>query len=293
MVIDESTASGEAEFRAAMLAEFLKPDLPTQIALLRHAERYLVKLFDAYAERHLAQGSGPGLEELVSLLPKMFFGNFGSLWSRTIEYAMIGLIDHSPGPHPNEKEILARYCDIDGHLFVKYALTARRDAWRQKDPLRPRNEKLKPSFVDGAAGPVASLAASAADKMREAFDRGWNSAVSNEASGPSAPATILNPIRSRPGPKPNAERTEIICDVVEQIAPDGQWKAKLVPIAAELDRRQVSLPTTWGTSKNDIESWSNAAEDEDEKEKFRKVIAYCLKKASANFRAILAGRRGP
>ncbi|MEP7354190.1 MAG: hypothetical protein ABI824_13250 [Acidobacteriota bacterium] len=137
MIVTEITASAEIEFRDAVLSEFLKPELPAPVTLLRHAQRYLVKVFDAHAEHYFnqipaGQDFYTRVEALIEYVPRVFFGNFGCPWARTIEHAMLGLVDHTDGPHPCEKEILDRYLDVEGQLFVKYALVTRAGFWHAR-----------------------------------------------------------------------------------------------------------------------------------------------------------------
>ena len=45
---------------------------------------------------------------------------------------MLGRVDQGAEPRPHEEEILGRYLDINGHLFLTYALQTRCDFWSSK-----------------------------------------------------------------------------------------------------------------------------------------------------------------
>ena len=133
----ELEASAETELREAILLEFLKPELPAPITLLRHCERYTVRIFDAQAERLFDRGPRPDdywrcLRNMVEKSLAYFFSFPGGPWSRCIEYAMLGRVDHGPEPRPSEDEILGTYLHINGHLFLSYALQTRVDFWHSR-----------------------------------------------------------------------------------------------------------------------------------------------------------------
>lgn len=133
----ELDASWEAELREAILLEFLKPELPAPVTLLRHCERYTVRMFDARAAHLFDKVLCPNdywrcLRNMVENSLAYFFSFPGGPWSRCIEYAMLGRVDHGPEPRPSENAILGTYLHINGHLFLSYALQTRVDFWHSK-----------------------------------------------------------------------------------------------------------------------------------------------------------------
>src|ERR1700680_2875489 len=88
------------EMREAILAEFLKPDLPAPVILLCHCEKYAKVAFDVQAETWLLEGIpdySSKLEQLIRWVPKMIFG-LGMPWDRCIVYAMLGRRCGEPDP---------------------------------------------------------------------------------------------------------------------------------------------------------------------------------------------------
>src|SRR5450759_255270 len=153
MDYSELEASAENEMSEAILSEFLKPELPAPITLLRHCERYTVRIFDAQAERLFDKGPRPDdywrcLRNVMENLLVYFFGcpyeppgaahitrrslgdkqamiggtrvAPGCPWGRCIEYAMLARVDHGPEPRPSENGILSTYLHINGHIFLSY-----------------------------------------------------------------------------------------------------------------------------------------------------------------------------
>src|SRR5437588_10529655 len=74
----ESSAAAETELREAILLEFIKPELPATIVLLRYSERYVTKIFDARAAQKLEKMPRDEydsyLRGMVKSLPVSFFG---------------------------------------------------------------------------------------------------------------------------------------------------------------------------------------------------------------------------
>lgn len=195
MEFNKLKATAETELRDAILSEFLKPELPAPIALLRHCERYTTRVFDGHAALRLKEDPSPEdyskyLGAMVKNLPVLFFGCSyeapgalrghplpiskqasrastrvapGCLWGRCIEYAVLAVVDHGPEPRRSEDEILGRYIDINGHLSLTYALQTRADFWvsraRSADPPSEAaaGDRIPKAGQAGASGKVETI----------------------------------------------------------------------------------------------------------------------------------------
>jgi len=165
-------ASAETELREAILSEFLKPELPAPVTLLRHCEPYAVRMFDGWAGQRfdmLGQEEDSSNEyvsyvtNLLKKLPDWFFGcsyippgptlatagvpNPGCPWGRCVEYAMLARVDHGSDSTSTEEEIFGRYLRINGHLFLSYALQTRADVWLSRALSKAPEEAREPKLA--------------------------------------------------------------------------------------------------------------------------------------------------
>jgi hypothetical protein len=246
MDLNEITASAESDLREAVLAEFLKPELPAPLTLLRHAERYLLRLFDAHAQLRLSDNPDPDefseyLRNMTTGLPRMFFGGLGFPWNTCIEYAMIGVVDHGPEPRPSEKEIMARYIDTQGQLFLTYALVARADYWRgaadRKWPMQDTGER--------------------AEAIQAGDTEGTEALPSPKEAVLTVNAEVSTSRGRRRGPPRDYSNAVRVGQVVDCIAPDGNWRELLDDVLIALDEAQIPFPKTWQRN-HEYRSWYGA-----------------------------------
>ena len=75
------------------------------------------------------------------------------------------------------------------------------------------------------------------------------------------------------GPKPDTEAASKVSEIVDRIAPDGDWRSKWNEICEALDAAEVPWPSTWKPEEG-CDSWQTG-----DKEKAIKAINYRLDRA--------------
>jgi hypothetical protein len=152
----EVQSLAEDELREALLSEFLKlkSGWPAPIELLRHCERYLIRLFDATAEGAFSRP----LSEYRSLigglrdvLPKVFFG-LALPFNNCMEYVMLACVDHGGRSDLTEREFFEKYLnggEVQNCLFLKYSLRSRANLWISRREAHDRTAPPSPVMKRG------------------------------------------------------------------------------------------------------------------------------------------------
>lgn len=84
-------------------------------------------------------------------------------------------------------------------------------------------------------------------------------------------------VRARPGPTPDPHSAQCVLQIIESVAPLGDWKAKLEDVCERLDADGIPFPSTWPKRDLRPKGWVDAATLE--RHLAIKAIVYRLKNA--------------
>jgi hypothetical protein len=111
-----------------------------------------------------------------------------------------------------------------------------------------------------AEGKLASQrAAEKTTQQPPIIEKAFKDASMNETA-PGQPASLQPNGKGRKrGPKPDLETASRMAEIVERVAPDGDWRPKCDDICLALDEAEVPIPKKWRRDRN-CRCWSDCLE---------------------------------
>ena len=116
-----------------------------------------------------------------------------------------------------------------------------------------------------------------AQKSEESAPSGLATVANAEAQPANDPQPATGGTRSsrKRGPKPDLETASRVAEIVERVAPDGDWRSKLDDICDALDEEKIPFPAKWRRDRH-CRCWADCL---NEPPIVTKVIEYRLKVA--------------
>jgi hypothetical protein len=201
----------------------------------------------AYASQFYGAGLPLTNELLTEIIPrKVFDAAVQHNWVATDSNRVVGEFPEGCGHdrHPGSESVTEQELpEVFGLHKVpagygtrfKGLLESRIAFWRDRASARASGGTLPdpaPTVVETAPAPTEPVAVSGA---------------ADEAPPLVAPATVaMSKSRGRKrGPKPDYKTAVRVAEIVERVAPNGDWRSKVDDILGELDDARIPTPKTW------------------------------------------------